>query len=109
MLAAIQGSLERPASMQSRSLSLIAVLGAAVLLQPQPGTLRAQARTESQTALNGRVSSTEDGPLEGALVSAKKADSTITVTVVSDENGRYRFPQSRLEPGHYTLQIRAVG
>jgi streptogramin lyase len=31
------------------------------------------------------------------------------VSVTTDEKGRYRFPSNRLEPGHYTLAIRAVG
>jgi streptogramin lyase len=48
-------------------------------------------------------------PLEGVLVSAKKAGSTITVTVVSDKDGRYSFPATRLEPGQYALRIRAIG
>lgn len=47
--------------------------------------------------------------MEGVLVNAKKAGSTVTVTVVSDEQGRYSFPRNRLEPGHYSLSIRAVG
>jgi streptogramin lyase len=47
--------------------------------------------------------------MEGVLVSAKRAGSTITITVASDEKGRYSFPASRLEPGQYTLRIRAVG
>jgi virginiamycin B lyase len=29
--------------------------------------------------------------------------------VVSDEQGRYQFPASRLEPGQYSLRIRAIG
>src|SRR5262249_34881179 len=29
--------------------------------------------------------------------------------VVSDRSGRYRFPQSRLEPGQYALRIKATG
>jgi len=60
-------------------------------------------------ALVGHVTSAEEGPMEGVLVSARKADSTITVTVVSDQRGEYRFPASRLEPGRYTLRIRASG
>jgi streptogramin lyase len=60
-------------------------------------------------ALAGQVSSAEEGAMEGVLVSAKKADSTITVTVVSDAQGRYSFPRTRLEPGNYALRIRAVG
>ncbi len=30
--------------------------------------------------------------MEGVVVSAKKAGGTITVSVVSDEKGRYSFP-----------------
>ncbi len=47
--------------------------------------------------------------MEGVLVSAKRAGSIITVTVVTDQQGRYHFPAGRLEPGKYTLRIRAVG
>ena len=60
-------------------------------------------------ALSGQVSSTEEGAMEGVLVSARRDGSTITVTVVSDDKGRYSFPAERLEPGHYTISIRAVG
>jgi len=60
-------------------------------------------------ALTGTVTSAEEGPMEGVLVSAKKAGSTITVTVVSDKDGRYSFPAGRLAPGPYALRIRAVG
>lgn len=47
--------------------------------------------------------------MEGVVVSAKKDGSTITVSVISDNKGRYSFPANRLEPGHYALKIRAVG
>jgi len=60
-------------------------------------------------ALTGHVSSKEEGMMEGVLVSAKKDDSTITVTVVSDEKGRYSFPALKVGSGHYSLKIRAVG
>jgi streptogramin lyase len=60
-------------------------------------------------ALSGTVSSAEEGPMEGVLVTAKRAGTTVTVTVVSDASGRYAFPQSRLEPGTYALRIRAIG
>ena len=43
-------------------------------------------------ALTGQVTSAEEGPMEGVLVSAKRAGSTITITVVSDEQGRYSSP-----------------
>src|SRR6058998_2017077 len=60
-------------------------------------------------ALSGRVSSVEEGAMEGVLVSAKAAGSSATITVVSDAQGRYSFPASRLQPGTYSLGIRAVG
>src|SRR5438093_10468391 len=63
----------------------------------------------SPAALTGVVMSAEEGAMEGVLVSAKRVESTITVTVVSDEQGRYRFPVSKLAPGQYSLRIRAVG
>src|SRR5207247_7343260 len=63
----------------------------------------------ARTALAGKVSSTEEGAMEGVLVSAKKAGSTITITVVSDKEGRYGFPAAKLEPGRYAIRIRAVG
>jgi len=47
--------------------------------------------------------------MEGVIVSAKKAGSTITISVVSDAEGRYRFPSAKLDPGPYSLRIRAVG
>src|SRR2546422_980941 len=60
-------------------------------------------------ALSGRVSSAEEGAMEGVVVSAKAAGSSVTITVVSDAQGRYSFPASRLQPGTYSLGIRAVG
>ncbi len=60
-------------------------------------------------ALTGQVSSEKDGPMEGVLISAKKDGSTVTITVVSDEKGRYSLPTSKLGPGRYSLKIRAAG
>jgi hypothetical protein len=64
---------------------------------------------QSTAALMGKVVSDREGPMEGVLVSAKKDHSTITVTVVSNAEGEYGFPASRLEPGRYTLAVRAAG
>jgi virginiamycin B lyase len=63
----------------------------------------------AQAALTGLVSSSEEGAMEGVLVSAKREGSTITTTVVTDAQGRYSFPAARIEPGKYTISIRAVG
>jgi virginiamycin B lyase len=80
---------------------------AVVFFVAGPGSLPAHAQTSD--ALTGQVTSTEEGPMEGVLVKAKKAGSTVTITVVSDQQGRYRFPSAKLEPGQYALSIRAVG
>ena len=58
--------------------------------------------------LTGKVTAGQES-LGGVLVSARKDGSTITVTVVSDKDGNYSFPGSRLEPGAYSLRIRAAG
>jgi streptogramin lyase len=60
-------------------------------------------------ALTGQVRSDAEGLMEGVLVSAKRAGSNITVTVVSNAAGVYSFPKDRLEPGDYTITVRAVG
>src|SRR5215469_1587097 len=86
--------------MRTHLLLLAASFGFAIVLLGQ---------TQSPGALSGQVSSAAEGPMEGVLVSAKKADSTITVTVVTDNQGRYRFPAAKLDPGPYSLRVRAVG
>ena len=68
----------------------------------------AAVEAQDSAALSGRVSSAEEGPMEGVVVSAKRAGSTITVSVVSDADGVYRFPPDRLAPGRYDLSIRAI-
>jgi virginiamycin B lyase len=60
-------------------------------------------------ALTGLVGSTDEATMEGVLVSATKAGSNITVTVVTGADGRYSFPADRLGPGQYSLGVRVVG
>src|SRR6202048_923840 len=71
-----------------------------------PSAVSAQAPV---AALTGLVSSAEEATMEGVLVSATRAGSNITVTVVTGADGRYSFPANRLEPGEYVLNVRAVG
>ena len=80
---------------------------AAVALTAVPAM--AQTTVQTTAALSGQVSSTEEGQMEGVLVTAKRQGSTISVTVVSDDKGRYTFPADRLEPGAYKITIRAAG
>jgi streptogramin lyase len=71
--------------------------------------LRVSAAESGSAALQGTVRSDGEGAMGGVLVSATKAGSTITTTVVTDEKGHYAFPAARLTPGKYNLAIRAVG
>jgi len=59
----------------------------------------AQAQKTATAALTGQVSSDVEGPMEGVLVRAKGEGKTISITVVSDHQGNYSFPASRLTPG----------
>src|SRR5262245_65381642 len=65
--------------------------------------------TANAQTLAGKVSSEAEGLMEGVLVSAKKDGSTITTTVVSNAKGEFSFPAGRLEPGKYSIAIRAAG
>jgi streptogramin lyase len=67
------------------------------------------ALAQSSDALVGQVSSAQEGAMEGVVVSARKAGSIVTVSVVTDHDGRYRFPAARLDPGSYAIAIRAAG
>ena len=70
--------------------------------------LAASSAVEAQL-LAGRVSSAEDGAMEGVLVSAKKSGANITITVVSDHDGRFAFPAAKVGAGRYALAVRATG
>src|SRR5450631_1011497 len=90
--------------MRKEHLLLSTAVGLAVaLLTAGPGAVQAQAQ-----ALSGQVTSAQ-GPLEGVLVTAKKAGSTIAYTIATDDKGRYSFPSAKIDPGEYTLRIRATG
>ena len=69
----------------------------------------AQDQASSEAALSGQVSSQEEGAMEGVVVSAKRMDSTMTISVVSNAKGHYSFPPNRLQAGWYTVRIRAAG
>ena len=68
-----------------------------------------ESRANGATALTGQVSSQKEGLMEGVMIGAKKDGSTITVNVNSDEKGRFNFPAAKLDPGRYTLKVRAAG
>jgi len=66
-------------------------------------------QAQSGVALTGLVTSDEEGPMEGVVVTARREGSTISISVVTDDKGRYTFPASKLPDGDYGLKIRAVG
>jgi streptogramin lyase len=88
-----------------RDLARLAIPGLALLfIAAEPHAAFAQ-----DAALSGQVTSAAEGAMEGVIVSAKRDGSNMTVSVITNEQGRYAFPAGRLEPGRYAVQIRAVG
>src|SRR5260370_42704927 len=67
------------------------------------------AAAQAPAALTGQVTSAEEGAMEGVLVSARKAGSTMAVTVVSDAQGNFSFPASKLEPCECAFRTMAIG
>jgi len=66
-------------------------------------------RAQAGVALTGLVISEEEDRMEGVVVTAHREGSPISISVVTDEMGRFNFPASRLPDGDYLLRIRAVG
>jgi hypothetical protein len=94
--------------MRLRNLCLLASVSFGAFLF-QAGLTLSGALAQSSAALSGTVSSTEEGNMEGVIVSARKDGSNITVSVVSDDKGNFSFPADRLGPGRYIISIRASG
>ena len=98
----------RPGNVLTR-LSLGAIAGLGLLALPIAASHPATAQNHGPAALAGTVSSPEEGKMEGVVVSAKRPGSTIMVSVSTDAQGHYSFPQDRLTPGAYDITMRAVG
>src|SRR6266852_6774954 len=91
--------------MRARLMLTLAATAAAMVCPPAIDAVRA----EGLAALTGLVSSEAEGKMEGVVVTARRPGSIVQVSVTTDAEGRYSFPRDRLEPGEYTLSIRAVG
>jgi len=91
--------------MRSKLMLILTASVAVMLSHPSTQTIRAQ----GQAALTGTVSSDAEGKMEGVVVTASKPGSIVEVSVTTDAQGRYTFPESRLDPGEYAMGIRAVG
>ncbi len=87
--------------MRKLNLLVTTALTALVVAAPRAGA--------QQADLTGLVSSPDEPVMEGVVVSAKKDGGIVTVSVTSDDKGRFSFPAGRLEPGKYTLSVRATG
>jgi virginiamycin B lyase len=90
-------------------LSFGAIASMGLLALPMVGSHPAMAQNHGGAALAGTVSSPEEGKMEGVVVSAKRPGSTVMVSVSTDAQGQYSFPQDRLAPGAYDITMRAVG
>jgi virginiamycin B lyase len=92
-------------TMRSKLMSRLACSVAGILFSLTTQTVWAQ----GEAALSGTVSSAAEGNMEGVVVTAAQPGSIVRVSVTTDAQGRYAFPQNRLVPGEYTLSVRAVG
>ena len=86
------------------ALAALAIVAAgAGALDLQPGR-----SGDPADALSGTVASA-GVPMEGVVVTVRQSGSTIATSVVSDAQGRYRFPRGRLAVGDYAVSIKAAG
>src|ERR1700692_4343100 len=61
----------------------------------------------SDAVISGVVKDPAGAPFRGAFVHAQNAQSKITMSVMSDNQGRYRIPN--LAPGEYQIRVTATG
>src|SRR6266849_7284615 len=101
-LSRLSSNQESP--MRAKLMLTLAATAAAMVFPPAIDAVRA----EGLAALTGLVSSEAEGKMEGVVVTARRAGSIVQVSVTTDAEGRYSFPRDRLEPGEYTLRIRAL-
>ncbi len=86
----------------------ILMLSAVVALM---GVTLAQGSTPPESAMRGRVTSSDGKPLEGVPVSARAEGQTVTTAVYTDRDGRYFFPPLAppQQDGQYKVWSQAVG
>ena len=62
-----------------------------------------------QGGLSGQVLDQQGTPLEGVLILIKNEQTGRIVSVSSDEQGAYSFPNQHLTLGNHTISVRATG
>jgi outer membrane receptor protein involved in Fe transport len=60
--------------------------------------------TVNYSSVSGRVTDASGGVIEGAHVSARQAATNVTVSTITDREGRFRFPY--LNVGEYEVKVR---
>ncbi|HKD25109.1 MAG TPA: carboxypeptidase regulatory-like domain-containing protein [Xanthobacteraceae bacterium] len=71
------------------------------------GSIIAAMSGADAATISGTVTGPDGQPFRGAFVQARNLKTKITVSVLSDNNGRYRV--ENLLAGEYRLQMRAIG
>src|ERR1700752_3864919 len=71
------------------------------------GLLTTTASVSSAATITGTVTGPDGAPFRGAFVQARHAGLKMTVSVLSDNQGKYVV--ENLPAGDYRVQIRAVG
>jgi streptogramin lyase len=87
--------------MRARTASLFVAIAFAL------GLISTPAQAQAPAQLTGTISSAEEGPMEGVVVSAKKG--IVTVSVVTNAKGEFSFPSAKLGTGTFALSIKASG
>src|SRR4030081_3061619 len=75
--------------MRSKLMLSLTASAAVMFFQPTTQIVWAQ----GQAALTGTVSSDAEGKMEGVVVTAKKPGSIVEVSVTTDAQGQYTFPE----------------
>ena len=84
-----------------------ALSGTSISSSPVPHTDPLVPPSSDSAPVRGVIRENGNSPLGGVAVSARADDRTVTVTVFSDESGRFYLPP--LAAGHYVLIAQAVG
>src|SRR5437899_7792912 len=84
-----------------RSKASLAILGLSV------GLSGLAASAADAATITGTVTGPDGAPLRAAFVQARHAKLKMTVSVLSDNQGRYAV--ENLPAGEYRLQVRAIG
>jgi len=61
----------------------------------------------NNASISGRVTDQTGAVVDGAQVSARQAETNLTNTLLTDRDGRFRFPY--LKVGPYEIQVRRQG